>query len=109
MPRLLREKSVLSSHIPNGDREHIRETSPQRTEILSASQGTVRIEDTISSVEESRVTRLEFHSVEYQLHGEVATGGGDARARAEGWGELSLVTVLILKIPHDFVQDASPD
>lgn len=109
MPRLLREKSVLSSHIPNRDRGHIRETSPQRTEILSASEGTVRIEDTISSVEESRVARLQFHSVEYQLHGELATGGGDACAWAEGWGECSLVTVLLLEIPHDFVQNAGPD
>lgn len=88
---------------------YIRETSPQRAKILSTSEGAVCIEDSISSVEEGRVARLQFHRIEYQFHGEVAAGSGDAGTWAEGRRDISLVAVLVLEIPHNFVQDVGPD
>lgn len=52
---------------------------------------------------------MELHGLEHKLHRQLATLSGDLGASAEHREHSGLVTVLLLEVPEDFVEDGSPD
>lgn len=94
---------------------YIRKRLPELTLVLSARKSLISINNSITSSDESGITRLKLHSVHDELHGQVTSMAGDGRSvssvvalveRREG---VSTVSVLVLEVPDDFVEDASPD
>ena len=81
---------------------------PKLARVGTASEEVVGVDDSITSLDEVGVARLERHTVHDKFHGEILAIGRHAVV-IEGRHVRVVLAVLVDQVPQDFVQHGSPD
>lgn len=76
--------------------------------VFTASQRLVGVEDGVTALDKVGVAGLEGHGVEDDLEGQVLSVGRNAVGVELGLGAV-ILAVLVDEVPHDLVEDGSPD
>lgn len=86
----------------------LRESTPNLTDVLTAGERLVRIDNRIAGRDEGGVARLQRHTVHDNLHGEVLAITRDAFA-VKLRKPVVILAVLVDEVPEDLVEHRRPD